>query len=284
METFLESPTSLKFLVVHDLDYLSTAKLSERFVPLPPYFDAILVVGPLQPDEREQKEDEAIALGDIASFVAQLENIVCRVIYLPADTDPTQLITNQLHITPNSISIHGRRLNLTPDLYVMGFTEKSDSSSRVESYSQTPDDYDGSNEDMENVEIVSGVSTSLIRSMLSKGKESLPSNVTDIYSVQTAISESQYPVETGIFLLNYRYAHTLNQFLFHMNDEIEQANVELAIIISTATSDIARLPKKFGKLSIVAPKSLKHGYYTTVEMSRGADGKWSTTAIEHHQM
>ncbi len=277
METFLKPPSSFKFLVVHDIDASSTSKLSERFVPQAPYYDAILVIGPLYQEEIETKQDEAVALGDIASLLAQLENIVCRVIYLPAENDPLPLLLEQTHLTPNSIGIHGRRLNLTSNLYVLGFTEKSDTS-KVDPRANPS--LEPNEEEIENLEIVSGISTDIIRNMLIHRTEVLPLETVNLYPVDHAQSVN----DVGIFLLNYRYAHTLNQFLFHMNDEIESANIDLCIIVSHATNDIARLPKKFGKLSIVAPKSLRQGYFTTVEISRVEGGKWTTTMIEHHQL
>jgi hypothetical protein len=283
MENFLQKPSKIRLLICSDVDNISACKLSEKFVPLPPYYDGIIIVGPFSHEPYERKEDEAVALGDIATMLAQFENIVCRVVYLPAETDPLPMIVNQMNLTPNSIGIHGRRLNLAPELYIMGFTEKGDMSNGVDSAHTALPHY----EEVENIEIVSGTSLQIMKEMLANRIEQDPHNPHPIPQP----SPTEVSTETGIFVLNYRYAHTLNQFLFHMNDELEQAAIDLCIFSSsTPSTDLTRLPKKFGKLSIVVTKSLrKGGYYTTVELQKnseaeGGGGKWTTTLIEHHQL
>ena len=69
----------LTLLLVSDVDILSASRLAEFFVPKPPQFDCCIVCGPFTHSEITSKEDEAIAEGDMASTIAQLENIVCRV-------------------------------------------------------------------------------------------------------------------------------------------------------------------------------------------------------------
>jgi hypothetical protein len=280
LDVFLTPPTTLRFLVCCDIDAISAAKLSEKFVPLPSFYDGIIAVGPFYHEECESKEDEATALGEIASTIAQLENIVCRVMYLPSAKDPLDMIIEQSHLTPNSVGIHGRRLNLTSDLYLMGFTEKTDSS-RVPN-SSSIGDHRVNLEEMENIEVVSGVSSSIIRDMLINREEK------HIDSSEKKSDQSANSTETGIFVFKYHFAHTLNEFLFHMNEEIEKAGVDLCIIASNADASIgcetSRLPSKFGKLSLCAPRSLRQGgYYSTVEMKREGD-RWNTSVVEHHQL
>jgi hypothetical protein len=275
MDGFLRQPDRLRFLVCSDVDIISAGKLSEKFVPQPPYYDGIIAVGPFYQDEIEKKEDEAVALGDIASVIAQLENIVCRVIYLPTEKDPVPMIVSQMNLTPNSIGIHGRRLNLTPELFIMGFTEKSELGQGTGPIVPENPSY----EDIENVELVSGVSVGVIKEMLDKRTED------GAEEPKKGDQSDETKNDTGIFVLNYRYAHTLNQFLFHMTDDLDQAGIDLVVIASpTTSSELTRLPKKFGRLSIVAPKSLRRGFYSTVELARNEAGAWSTALIEHHQL
>ncbi len=76
------SMDSLRLLVVHDVDIHSSSLLAEKYVPLTPEYDAVLAIGPFYhtPFTNQNKlEDYAVAEGDIASGIAQLENIVCRV-------------------------------------------------------------------------------------------------------------------------------------------------------------------------------------------------------------
>jgi hypothetical protein len=280
IDVFLTQPTTLRFLVCSDIDAISAAKLSEKFVPLTSFYDGIIAVGPFYHEQNESKEDEAIALGEIASTVAQLENIVCRVMYLPSASDPLEMIIEQSHLTPNSVGIHGRRLNLTSDLYLMGFTEKTDTSRGPNSSSVG--DPRANLEEMENIEVVSGVSSSIIRDMLIHREEKHPNS---------SEKESEQMInrnETGIFVLMYHFAHTLNEFLFHLNDEIENAGIDLCIITSNVTTnqggETSRIPTKFGKLSICAPRSLRQGgYYSTVELKR-VGNNWNTVLVEHHQL
>lgn len=74
---------SLRLLVVHDVDIHSSSLLAEKYVPLTPEYDAVLAIGPFYHaplDNQNKLEDYAVAEGDIASSIAQLENIVCRVL------------------------------------------------------------------------------------------------------------------------------------------------------------------------------------------------------------
>ena len=73
------SPSHLRILVVSDTDVNSAIRLAEYFVPKQPQFDCCLVFGPFTQSNIVTREDGAIAEGDMASCIAQLENIVCRV-------------------------------------------------------------------------------------------------------------------------------------------------------------------------------------------------------------
>ena len=84
---FSNNPKKLRILVLCDVDCNSASKLAEYFIPKPPQFDCCVVCGPFTQTEIENRELEAKAEGDVASVIAQLENIVCRVIYVPSDRE-----------------------------------------------------------------------------------------------------------------------------------------------------------------------------------------------------
>ena len=90
----------------------------------------------------------------------------------------------------------------------------------------------------------------------------------------------------GLFAFNYKYAHTLNHFLFHMPETLAAASVKLCLLPPSAeTGEPARLPKTFGSLSIAALGSLRQrGCYSVVELARGEGGAWAPQAIELHAL
>jgi hypothetical protein len=263
MENINLEPNSYRFLLCRDIDAQSALKIAEHFVPLSPIFDGIILCGPFIHDDLTSPESEAVAVGDIASIIAQFENIVCRVIYLPGPQDPHETLTHQLHLTPNSVNIHGRQLNLTNSLSVVGFTEKNDSAVSVDNKSNQDED----EEDSENIDVKSGLSISIVQELLQNATQQSPT------------------IASRIFALNYTYSHTLNQFLFHLPTELAEASVGLCIIASD-NKEMSRLPAKFGGLSIAALKSLrKEGYYTIVEMTRDdSTRKWAVTNNETHSL
>lgn len=282
----------LCFAMIWRLIARSALLLAEHFIPSRPCFDAVILCGPFTHSELLTEEQRVIAegnffkrlqyymrtlfgdyLGDVASIIAQFENIVCRVIYLPSESDPASILMKQMYLTPNSISIHGRRLELAPNLFISGFAEKGNDLS----YSKMPDSVDrsaDSDEELESIEIKSGLSISIINEILQPSKAD--GSESSEYMEKIA---GNIPSESGIFVLNYKYSHTLNQFLFHMADVLDQQGVDLAIISSCNPEETSRLPAKFGTLSIAAPKSLRHGgHYTVVNMTRDGE-RWRTESV-----
>jgi hypothetical protein len=73
------SPSHLRILVVCDTDVNSAIRLAEHFIPKQPQFDCCIACGPFIQSDMLTREDVAVAEGDMASCIAQLENIVCRV-------------------------------------------------------------------------------------------------------------------------------------------------------------------------------------------------------------
>ena len=262
-ESFQTQPSEINILVVHDISTQRASQLAEKFVAHAPKFDLILIIGPFSdPQQNLSLEELAVVEGDMASSIAQFENITCRVVYLPAESDPPNTLIEQLHLTPNSVNLYSRRLLLRAGLFVTGFTETGENLDTR----KVPDDFDRSaesDEELENVEVKSGISSVNVIKKILLGDD------------QTS------KIDSGIFLLSYKYIHTLNNFLFHMGDEISESKVNICIIAPT-TEDALRLPSVFGKMSIVVPKSLRDGgNYCTIRIRQTDKLDWQPTSIEH---
>lgn len=66
-------------------------------------------------------EDSCAMEGIVTSVLAQLENIVCRVVYCPGPSDPVTILRDpSRRLTSNSRNIHKRSLALVPGLAVAG--------------------------------------------------------------------------------------------------------------------------------------------------------------------
>ena len=287
MEFFAASQTKFRFLVCSDIDGHSVTKLTEQFVYSEPEFDAILLSGPFTHQALNTPEEVAVMQGDIASMIAQFENLVCRVIYLPSECDPSSVRNEQLHLTPNSLNIHGRQLSLAPSLRILGFSEKNEelSTSRVPHHVDRSAESD---DELENVGIAAGHSASIIREMLqnTSSGELLNTSCESSVSIPTSSFPSSPFPGSGIFMLNYRYSHTLNQLLFHMGSDLDQAAISLCVITSADCPETSRLPVKFGKLHIAAPKSLRQGgNYLIVDIELNeATQAWDKISIEARTM
>ena len=210
MEKAFAGSNSLKILVIADVDIVSSSLLTEKYVNEAPTFDMILLCGPFTHRECSTPEEIALVQGDISALVAQLENIVCRVCYLGSEMDPTAALTEQLHLTPNSINIHARRLPVCDGLYLMGFAETAGNLKDV----GLPEDVDRSaesDEEMEGVGVQSTTSSiEVIEEMLEEG---------------TMLNDNKATV--GMFCFHYKYTHTLNHVLFHMPNMTNKAGVKL---------------------------------------------------------
>jgi hypothetical protein len=297
MAHFQTYPPVINVLVCYDVDTASVLSLAERFVsgPSSTTFDAIVVVGPFIHTDVYSKEDLATAEGDMASILAQLENISCRVIYLPAASDPPSSLVEQLHLTPNSVNIFARRLTLREGLFITGHTEVG---TDLEGGPVPPhmDRTDESDDELENVEVKNSTSSmAIIREILLAGdeqqqlemKEAIATTASTASSsssssTSTSSSSSSSDPFAGIFVLNYLHVHTLNYFLFHMEDDLKASGITVCII-PCCTEEAVRLPGTiFGK-TLVVPQSLKNGgHYATLCMEKSAtDGRWLATNVEH---
>lgn len=272
MEGFLTPPTKLSFLICRDVDIDSASRLGSNFIPYTPKYDGIIVCGPLTTGPHGTPELLAVAQGDIATILGHLENIVCRVLYLPSGRDPLILLRDQQHLTANSCNLYSRSLSLTPDLYTIGYTEmipqdheiNTNLSRRRAPYDSNSDNNNNTMEEMEDVEISTSISSTILKELLQPSQES------------------------AILVLNYHYSHTLNQVLFHMNEDLVQAGVEVCIFChdtSQEDDESHRLPKSFGQLAIVAPKSLRSGYYNELVLEKDlTTGRWKVTTNETHRL
>jgi hypothetical protein len=268
----------MKLLIVADVDSLSAGMISEKYVcgdnrEEKAFYDACIICGPFIHHSIDSKEDESTAIADMASIIAQFENIVCRVIYLSSDSDPTRSLSEQLSLTPNSVNIHARSLPLLDGLYLSGFTEKDSMLSVYSSGEDSDDETDG-------YEIQTSTSAKIIQEVLTNAPA---------YAFPEATSS--FP-PNGIFLLNYKYSHTLNNFLFFQNDLLQSVRVKLAIIpvpqpspqTSSSTNespktDVIVLPRQLRGLTIVSPPSLRlQGGYSVVTLTQFAD-RWEVSEV-----
>ena len=224
-------------------------------------------------------------------MIAALELIQCRVIYLPTEADPIKSYQEQLYLTPNSLNIHARRMSLFSNLFIAGFTEtpvavmSSTSSNRVGDTGKKEDillqklpmeslSHEGDNDEMDDLEVSSGLtSIKIIEDIISQSQiSSSPESETGMID-ETQSNKIQKSNAKGIFILNYKYTHTLNHFLFHMPELLENAGINICIALSAppplvdsnqedsdrppSLNTSLHLPKKFGPLNIVTPVSLR---------------------------
>eukprot|EP01031_Cornospumella_fuschlensis_P042406 gene42406-51796_t len=254
MEKFLSRPKKLNFLIVRDVNLSSAAALAEYLLPNEPQFDAILVCGPLLDREGKSVFELGVSYGDMASLLGHFENICCRVMYLPAESDPLPVIKEQANFTANSVNINARSLQLSNDLCITGYTELSEK--HIADHSNKA--YDEA-EGLEDIEILHSLSIDIMHELLATPPSSSSS--------------------LGLFAIHYHFSHTLNHLLFHMSKELQSAQVGVLIVappssaashtgqsdsLSMAAEDATRLPKSFGGLHIVSPKSLKKGWFSVL--------------------
>jgi hypothetical protein len=278
---------SLRLLIVHDVDLASAGKISEKYVcgESRVMYDACLICGSFIHRSVTSTEEEAIAIADMASIIAQFENIVCRVVYLAGDHDPIRTLSEQLCLTPNSVNIHARSLPLLNGLYLSGYTEK-DSVLSIYSSGDENEDMDSDDEAGEGqYEIQTSSSVKIIDEILTNAPAyAYPDHQTLPFPPQ------------GIFVLNYKYPHTLNHFLFFQTDVLQSARIKLAVIPSPVQEEEEGetrvggderkrneviLPRHLRGLTIVSPQSLRlRGGYSVVTLSMLEEGQgWEVSEV-----
>jgi hypothetical protein len=299
----------LRLLVLSDVDIASAISLAEHFVPAsPPSFDAIVVCGPLSSSSSSSSpEAEAVATADMASAVAHLENIACRVLYVPGDQDPPRASSEQLHLTPNSVNLHARSLPLHRQLFVAGFSERALDLTAEEApalSSEGARHSGGEEEEEEDGEEEEGImqrqtssSSTIVEEILSQSAACcLPSPPA---AAAPAVSEcecesapSPPPPPCGIFVFNYKFAHRLNHFLFFQTELARRARLRLLVVPSLADTNF-EFPREHNNYTIASPRSLRlEGSYTTVELELrqggggggGEESAWGVTHMQDHTL
>ena len=154
----LEEPPTLRILAVADIDLASAAALAEYSLNEKELgagnVDLCIACGPFVRDEdvrkrylqgrskwRQQhrapqdrtREETAALEGLMTAALSQLESIVCRLVFCPHPTDPSTTIftTEHLRLTPNSVNVHQRWLQLAPGIGCSGYAGITDEQGRT---------------------------------------------------------------------------------------------------------------------------------------------------------
>ena len=257
MSAFSLPPPSLRLLLVCDCDIANSAKLADRFVRERPQIDLIVAMGPFADKEAATGEQVAMAEGDVASILAQLENIACRVVYVPYESDPAAALQVGAHLTPNAINIHGRRLQLTEDLAITGFAENV-TDMAMHDLPHDDDRSPESDDELEGVQVNVSNSIGVIRSMLQRSLDDAAAGP---------------PGTGGLFALNYKFASTLNSVLFHIPEvpyrhlppatphsltpltlvcQLLAANGISTVVVPAGVAPDVRLPQRLGNMHIIS--------------------------------
>lgn len=269
-------------LILSDVDVDSAISLAEHFVSTsPPPFDVIVLCGPLSHHDITSPEMDAIATGDMASVIAHLENIVCRVLYVPSDQDPVRAATEQLNLTPNSVNLHARSLPLSSRLCISGFTERAAdlndaSPQNIQRFAESEDE----DEDAAGMQLQSSSCATAVQQVLSSSADCCFPD-TQASATSEAGSSSRGSAPCGVFVFNYKFAHSLNHFLFFQSDVAREACLRLLVIPSFVDSNF-EFPKTHSGYSIVAPRSLRLlGGYCTAQLELQG-GVWTATSVQDH--
>jgi hypothetical protein len=306
MEFAYPLASTYRILVCADVDVESCNKLAASIICKDPNLHMVLSFGPMTHKQCKTEEDIDIAKANIAAIIAQLETIVCRVVYLLSDNDPTECLTGQLHLTPNSINIHTRYLPLASNLYVCGFAETKGNLdvNDVTSFDENEEDtIEGLTLSSSNsaIDIISEI---LTEAHANHGKNTLENDPrkeentkkhADADTDTGTGTDTEIEEQLGIFALNYKFSHTLNHFLFHQPEILEKVGIRIAAIAPQCNNlpmdsnvmddykDIykndesyhskpPKLPTTFGNLTIVAPGSLKKDKtYSIITVSKSSD-------------
>eukprot|EP00953_Heterococcus_sp_UTEX-ZZ885_P030190 15968-Heterococcus_DN1.PRE.2 len=116
---------TVRTLVVHDVDVAAATRLASWVLcsSLKTAYDLCCVLGPLTHHDDSvhlTPELRAADEGYITTTIAILEQIVCRVVYLPA---PDDLSSDLVRLTPSSRCIARRTLQLLPGLVAVDNTK-----------------------------------------------------------------------------------------------------------------------------------------------------------------
>lgn len=260
----MDATDELEILLCQDADLQSAVQLSEQLTRGGKRYDLVVLCGPFTAElDRipHGSEEEAVRVADISSIIAQFENVVCRVVYLPSDHEPAKVRSDkQLHLTPNSININRSLLPLCDNLFVTGFLEEE----TMLDESSLPDDFDRSKDSDDELEgVVLQVSSSV--SMIETLMDSIASHAENCFKV---------------FVLDFRFTSTVSQLLYHMPQHLD--TTPLCIIAQReGEGETLNFPSKIGSNTcIVSPKSLRRlGFYYDIRMEKGDSG-WFTARVD----
>lgn len=258
--------STMRILLCHDVDLQSAVQVSELIVTTrKTAFDLVLISGPFTAETNTipySPEEEAVRIADISSIIAQLENIVCRVLYLPSEFEPLKIRSDQQYfLTPNSHNINTNYLRLNDSMGVLGILEEED----MLTPAKLPYDFDrtkDSDDELEDVVVRASPAATILEKLLT-----------------TAAQETD--VKSKLLLFNYKFPSTLNQLLFHMPDLIK--DIVLCVIIQAEGSDI-NLPAKIGNnMLLLSPKSMRReGLYYEIQLELNGSGAWNV--VETNEM
>jgi hypothetical protein len=120
----------LRVLLVTDIrcSLSNIHQLAELLAHRREYVDMIWVAGNLtvlREEDRANPAKFASSEGEMSAVISALENIQCRVVYVPGETDPESTYPREAdlvppRLTPHSCNLHARCLRLAPDLVIAG--------------------------------------------------------------------------------------------------------------------------------------------------------------------
>lgn len=116
-------PRQIKGLFAGDISISKAMILADKCVRSGPMYDFIISGGKFLSSKftGRKMEESAIIKADFSTALAQLENIVCRVLYQSDPSGPHDMMSNECHLTPSSLNVYARCVPLLPNLKVMAF-------------------------------------------------------------------------------------------------------------------------------------------------------------------
>jgi hypothetical protein len=142
---------TIRVLVAYDLDLPSSARLVESCITGTDSWDLCCALGPFtrQQEGRPPPAPEA-RVGEMTAILAQLENIVCRLIYVPAWGDPIMRACAAAwrekiqapRLTTSSKCLHGQRIGLLPGLAAAGFAMEEGSDMSVDALDSSEEEWE----------------------------------------------------------------------------------------------------------------------------------------------
>lgn len=191
------------------------------------------------------------------TIMCQFGNMFKKVLYLSDDGEVSDLT--------NSINVNGRMYLLHEMLYIAGYDEFA---TELKDMNAVLDDI--LDDDM--LEDQQMIRENFIINTAEKTTETISKL---LYSTSKVTNDVNGPA--GIFLLRYKYTHSLNKFLFYP-DTSNTDSVKL-LIVPSMSDEATRLPRTYSNLHILVPKSYNTtgSYYTaTMEFM---ENKWSVSTI-----